>query len=74
MFKLMVNPLSIVLSLFSIFAILAFSSIFYGALVMLLWNYLVPILVKAPVLAPEITWFQGWCLAFLCCMLFKSSK
>jgi len=68
------NPLVIVSSLLGVIILLAFSAIFYGLLIMLLWNYLVPILVKTPVLAPEITWFQGWCLALLCNMLFKSSK
>lgn len=36
--------------------------------VMLLWDWLMPIIFGLP----EITWFQAWGLLFLCGLLFKS--
>ena len=55
------------------FVLIAMMVIVFGLLfslpVMLLWDWLMPILFKLP----EITWLQAWGLTILCGFLFKSS-
>jgi hypothetical protein len=43
-------------------------SVVTGFLVMLLWNWLLPDIFKVP----EISWIQGWGIAMLSSVLFKS--
>ena len=49
---------------------LAVIAIFTGVIVMLLWNWLMPVIFGLEL----ITWFQGWGIAFLCGILFKGSN
>jgi hypothetical protein len=42
--------------------------------VALLWNWLVPALIHSAVITPHITYLQGWGIAFLSGMLFKSTS
>ncbi len=52
---------------FGIF-LLFFISALVSLPVMLLWDWLMPVIFGLP----EITWFQAWGLLFLCGLLFRS--
>ena len=54
--------------------LIAAVSLLTGWIVALLWNWLVPVLIKSAVITPHITYLQGWGIAFLSGMLFKSSN
>jgi hypothetical protein len=42
--------------------------------VMLLWNWLVPVVIPGGQIAGHITWLQAWGLMVFCGFLFKSSS
>jgi hypothetical protein len=60
--------------LFAGLLVVAGFSLLTGWIVALLWNWLVPVLIKSAVIAPHITYLQGWGIAFLSGMLFKSTS
>jgi hypothetical protein len=60
--------------LFTGLLVVAGFSLLTGWIVALLWNWLVPALIKTAVFTPHITYLQGWGIAFLSGMLFKSTS
>jgi hypothetical protein len=64
-----ITGLSVLLA--GLFVVAGFS-LLTGWIVSLMWNWLVPVLIKSAVITPHITYLQGWGIAFLSGMLFKS--
>jgi hypothetical protein len=60
--------------LFAGLLVVAGVSLLTGSIVALLWNWLVPALIHSAVITPHITYLQGWGIAFLSGMLFKSTS
>jgi hypothetical protein len=60
--------------LFAGLLVIAGVALLEGLIVALLWNWLVPVLIKSAVITPHITYLQGWGIAFLSGMLFKRTS
>ena len=65
-FQALLNGL---LAVMDFIALALVSAFFVGFIVMLLWNWLVPVIVPAVPIAKSITYWQGWGLCFLLRML-----
>jgi hypothetical protein len=61
--------MNIIITVASVLAIIVFFGLLVSLPVMLLWDWLMPILFNLP----TITWMQAWGLMVLCGLLFKSS-
>ena len=75
MMKLVSTVFAGVITGLSGFAVLLLIAFLFGFFVMILWNFLfvgAGSILGALTFA-KITWFQGFCLAFLCGLLFKDT-
>ena len=64
------NINKIILAVIGVVACVVFFALVSSIIVMLLWNWLMPVLFGLK----TITWLQAFGLSFLCGMLFKSSN
>lgn len=64
------NINKIILAVIGVVAFVVFFALVSSIIVMLLWNWLMPVLFGLK----TITWLQAFGLSFLCGMLFKSSN
>lgn len=55
---------------FFVVVLIVAAGLLFSLPVMLLWDWLMPILFKLP----EITWLQAWGLTVLCGLLFKNTS
>ncbi len=58
----------------SMLALAVLSAFIVGLIVMLLWNWLVPVFVPTLPVAQKITYWQGWGLTFLLSILLPKGK
>ena len=55
-------------------AVIAVAAFIFGILVMLLWNWLIPVFIPTLPIAQHITYWQGWGLCTLLAMLSGSGR
>lgn len=57
-----------------VIVICVLSALIFGIVIMLLWNWLVPVIIPTLPIAQKITYWQGWGLSFLLSLLFSKKS